>query len=719
MTTPLILHITDAHVTGSGVEIRRDDFKVKIPDITHPTREDVLALLLARLAERLINDGRKLDAVVFSGDAALGGELAGHKALYEIIIRNLEVVGIDASRIVATPGNHDVPKGEDPGSEERYKAFIDAWRSSGCITPWLDGVDSKNAVNSEMHRLVAEDQSWAIFPLNSANWSHTTSLLDPPLATIWDQIEGLLTASDNAEKAKLRKQLESLIRYDMARVSEDQLEVFRQLVDETPGPKDGPQVRIAAIHHHLRAPSMREEIKAFADFTNLELLWAALGERRIDIVLHGHKHEHAARHKLLAGPDGNRRRALIISGATFDARQEADAVRTLELKGLPWVPSVDLERFSIGRGGLDIKALERESFSLWRPTDAGEGSTVIHGTNLDEVYQRACEAAQSEANGTTLIVDLDLPTTEGKAVPIGYPAPASLEDQERERWFNELAGWWQLQHSRLEKRVPYHHGGRLYRYAGAFDQISRVKKILARKPSSRALAILIDPIRDFDPEGENEDFASFCSVQFRKREVGPKSFIVDVIAYYRAQEFRRWWPINIAELRALQLMVCDGTRILPGRITTMTAEARAFGRSPTEVSVPVIDRWLDQHPARLFLLATYLANGSKAETTDARQAVIDGWMQSIAEFEQAAEQFNQDGVPLAIEGLDALACYIDALEPTGELKRFAEVLKGVVNANRAYADTKQERTDFDRWGARPLLPELRELSAKLLGIAAS
>jgi hypothetical protein len=41
--------------------------------------------------------------------------------------------------------------------------------------------------------------------------------------------------------------------------------VLRAIIDDTPRPPDGNQLRIAVIHHHLRAPSLREELKPFTD----------------------------------------------------------------------------------------------------------------------------------------------------------------------------------------------------------------------------------------------------------------------------------------------------------------------------------------------------------------------------------------------------------------------------------------------------------------------
>lgn len=712
MHNPLFLHITDAHITGKGEALPWDDHKVTFPKIDQPTREKELTHLLKRFAERLDSEQRTLDAVIFTGDAAQRGDLNGHAALLNIILTTLEGAGISAERIVATLGNHDVPRDTEPSSRERYKVFVEIWRKAKCITPWLDGID-EGELEAEKHRLIGPQNAWAIFPINSANWSHSRSLLKSPLKDIWDKIPEL---APDAEQQAVKQQLDTMLRFDMARISDEQLERIRTIVDTTPQPLAGEQIRIAAIHHHLRTPSLREEVKPFADFTNLELLRQTIRERSIDVVLHGHKHAHAAQRELIYDTnDSNPRRVLIVSGATFDENHETDAVRTIELTGLPWIPAVQISRFGLLRAGMALKINADDPISLWRPLETDEGSITIQGNDLDTVYHRACELARKD---TTLIVDLDLPASTPARIPAEYPAPPSLEDAARGRWFDELAEWWQSRQSRLEERVPYHHGSRLSRYGGVVDQIARVTKLLERKASSRAIAILIDPMRDFTADGgDEENFASFCLVQFRKRDLGSGKSVVDAIAYYRAQEFRKWWPINVAELRALQLGVCTGSGMTPGRITTVTADARASGKKPTEVLVPIIDRWLDQHPGRLFLLAAYLAGAANGDLGSNRDDVARGWMQSLDEFEEATREFNEDGVPLAIEGLEALRSYLEAIEPVhDELKAFLTALKGLEDANRAYQATPKKKADFKIWGARPHLEKLRELSPKLLGI---
>ena len=140
-------------------------------------------------------------------------------------------------------------------------------------------------------------------------------------------------------------------------------------------------------------------------------------------------------------------------------------------------------------------------------------------------------------------------------MPNNYPMSEPIEPGARQEWLRELVGWWQLGRSKLEQRMPFVHGTRLRRYGGKIDQIERIKKLL-EKASTRALAVLVDPFRDFTADGSGEQFASFSLVEFKRRSLGNGRHSVEVIAFYRAQEFARWWPINVAELRALQVEVC-------------------------------------------------------------------------------------------------------------------------------------------------------------------
>lgn len=699
------LHITDAHVSEAGVPFERDDRKVDVPGIPAGSREEALGLLFRRLAERLTRQGRSLDGVIFSGDAQSKGDAGGHEVVFRLIADHLDVA---PDRIVSVPGNHDVLRDTAPGSAERYGDFVRVWRDQGCIVPWLDGVDGWPPPSTpDRHRLIAGDRSWAIFPINTSNWSHVTSVLPEPLRDHWDALPEMLAPGDTTVAAKLRSQLQALARYDMARVSEPQLEVLRTLVASTPQPDHGRQLRIAVMHHHLRSPSLREELKPFSDMSNLEQVRAFLRGSGIGLAIHGHKHEQAAYFDHIYAGGEDMHRVLVVSGATFEIGRETDAVRLITLDGLPHTPEVRIEAIPLPRSGAEdllpapiLRRLWTTSVGMAETVLVSPGSPVtVEGSNLDEVYARALAIARTDAKRGTLIVHLDLPDDDGKTLPLpnAYAVPDDLQGGERQTWLRELVEWWQLDRSQLEPRIPYLHGARLRRYGGKINQIERIIALLKAKPSTRAVAVLVDPFRDFAPDGAGEEFASFCLVEFRRRDADAGRIVVDAIAFYRAQEFERWWPINIAELRFLQREICEELGYRPGRITTIAADARTISRSPTQVAMPIVDRWLDQAPERLHLLADALVN--RRVQGQAQASAVREWRRSLAELRTATDGFNSDGIPVAIEGLLTLAAYIEATATANdeELPVLARNLGDLARVNETFEHSTRSRASFNRW----------------------
>jgi 3',5'-cyclic AMP phosphodiesterase CpdA len=312
-----------------------------------------MELFLSRLAERLKRDGQNLDGILFSGDAQERNAPGGHERVLELLLRHMDPFGIDPSRIVAVPGNHDVPKGSPPSSDERYKDFVQTWRDAGCVVPWLDGLDNSPPINSgEQHRLVAVDRSWAVFPINTSNWSHVTSVLPEPLSKLWEAIPERIAGGDPELAKKLKSQLQDLISFDMARLSGEQLEALRNIVASTPQPTHGRQIRIAVMHHHLRPPSLREEVRPFADISNLEQLRALLSDSNIGVLVHGHKHEHATYFDHIYNSEGrDMHRMLVVSGATFGPGNETEAARLITIAGMPHTPEVTIEPIPLPRPG--------------------------------------------------------------------------------------------------------------------------------------------------------------------------------------------------------------------------------------------------------------------------------------------------------------------------------------------------------------------------------
>jgi hypothetical protein len=416
------------------------------------------------------------------------------------------------------------------------------------------------------------------------------------------------------------------------------------------------------------------------------------------------------------------RRILVLSAGTFDASHEATALRLVTLEGLPAAPQVRIQRYPLVRSGIGGDLLPPVIRRLWPQEERLLGApTVIQGTDIDEVYARACSAAGDEAHRSMLIVHLDLSEEEvgeGLPFPASYPLGDEVDTAERQRWLDDLVSWWQLPRSQLEHRIPYVHGTRLRRYAGAVDQVDRIINLLRTSSTTRALAVLVDPLRDFKPNGEHEEFASFCLVEFRRREVLTGGIAVDCIAFYRAQEFERWWPVNVAELRYLQRAVADALQFRAGRITTIAAEARTtISRTPTQVAIPIIDRWLDQAPHMLHVLASTLVN-KPASMSPLHQDAVRQWRRSLDDQREAASSFNPDGIPVAIEGLEHLALYLKSSANSNypNLGKFIQSLQALALLNRDWEESRCDHRKFMTWSPNALrwITELQRLTKLLL-----
>lgn len=74
---------------------------------------------------------------------------------------------------------------------------------------------------------------------------------------------------------------------------------------------------------------------------------------------------------------------------------------------------------------------------------------------------------------------------------------------------------------------------------------------------------------------------------------------------------------------------------------SLAADARTISVSPTQVSMPIVDRWLDQAPERLPLLVDALLHRVPIEGRHG-QAIRD-WRRSLTDLRSAISAFNPDG----------------------------------------------------------------------------
>ncbi|HWI81568.1 metallophosphoesterase [Ramlibacter sp.] len=669
-----LLHITDTHILLGGGDYNPDDIKQDI-GVAGQSRGEALQTLLKRIATDI--HCNPLDGVVFSGDALARGVPGGNQLLLDLIVEQLRIA---PERILAVPGNHDVPKGSAPGSPQRYQDFLSVWRAAGCITPWLDGVDSASAVDWEKHVLLGPENAWAVLAVNTCNWSHV-EVIPEGLKTVWHKLALRVAEGDQQEEERVARELNELVRHDAAHISVQQFERLREILRVLPQPSKGRQLRMVALHHHLRNPTLRLEFKSMPDLIPLEQFRTLLLQRDIKVVFHGHKHEwrqHFDHVETFHDVGGRPHRVLLLAGGTFSDSAQSHAAGRVQIEGLPWAPTVRVETFASPRSGLDLEVKASAPLRLWEYTQGGKQvpspMPVIQGDDFNEVYAKVRAAASEEATPGPLVVQLDFRGEAAWQLPEGYPT--SVAEQRREGWLKGLVEWWQQRDSQLERRVPYIHGSRLLKYGNNLDQLKRVIGLLRERNTSRALAVLLDPRLDF-VEHPKVEFASFCLVQFTRRDVG-SSHVIDVIGYYRAQEMLQWWPINVAELRYLQEKVVEGAGGKPGRITTITASARVENApSPTHVAMPVIDRWLDQAPEKFFRLAMYMLHGKSDAAND---PLVEEWLDELAALQQSARRPARDGGPVvAIDGPARLALYLTAYEGVnaGKCQELATELHGL------------------------------------------
>jgi len=512
--------------------------------------------------------------------------------------------------------------------------------------------------------------------------------------------------ADAVAREKISKALSSLLSLDIARVSNDQLEVLRRLIRATKVPPHGQGVRVALLHHQILPIGVREEFKSFESVSNLGHLREFLRLQKFDLVFHGHKHNEAAIYDHIYDEEGTGgRRVLVVSGGTFDDHASRDALRTVQLDGAPWAPEVTIQPWDAPKGGLDIKPGRTVRRQLWPADEPPEHSpAVIYSRDIDTAYVRARALANRKSRPDVLIVHLDLDHTAPFAAPFEYPSddPDALSKTQR---LVDLAAWWQSKNSRLGTRSRFVHGIRLSQYAGTIDQIARIKRLLTNSTTTRAIATLIDPVRDFTLSGSDEAFPSFALLQFSRRDGGafPK---IDCIAYYRAQEFGRWWPVNIAEIRQMQLDVAAAVGAKPGRITTISADPRVRSRSPTEVSVPLTDRWIDQQPSKLYKLAFSLVFPEQKDTDTV--GVKEAWLASLSEQIKTTDEYDPDGTPVAIESMELLSELLFQSNDDA-LREMSKTLLDLADHNRQFEAQKPNQFLFSAWSkrARELLIDLQ------------
>jgi 3',5'-cyclic AMP phosphodiesterase CpdA len=700
----LILHLSDLHLSPPDERETVGDHKINvIPLSDRVRRTSLIRTTLRELGRALEKGNRKLDAVVISGDVTYQGRPEG----FTLLPRTLNELGSalpDPAQILVVPGNHDVRWYTSPSSLDRYEQFL-TLREHGYRTALLEGIDFDLDGEISSHPppppiVVAQDGSFVLLGLNTANHCGVEMTTASDVQEAYEQLRDL--AAGNPALRTLLGDWRARGRFDIARLgphqqrhASDALRAYVEGADAPPG-----ALRIAVMHHQLLPISPDEEVKPFEALTNLGEVRDFLAGNDIDLLLHGHKHvEHmyADRYRpTLRGLDGGIRKLLVCSAGTVGLGQgyggEVAKLLTIDAHHVA-ARRVTVESVPSTRDGipLEVRAFRRQSYRVAN-TDPEETGEIV-GTTAQDVHEQIIDAFTK--GRTPPRVPLVCRFADGQSAllrPTSYPPLPPGGRANDDDWFERMTGLWQRQTP--IRGMPFNHGSRIYNYGGDRDQLDAAARALARDPASgKAVVILLEPLRDH-PDGTDLHYPAFCLAQFVVR--GDR---LDVVGFFRKQEMRYWWAINVAELaimqnRMIEQLTALETRFEPGEITTMTALPVVAEKVP-RVAVPRIDQVADDQPSELVRLALSVC----APDLPGREAFADRWEAVVSDW-RPGETATIDGDPVATFGLQALAEVIqDVANAYGTRDRVDDViscLKQIHQHNVGFATKMQSRTNYGR-----------------------
>ena len=696
----LVVHLTDLHLGAGGASSPADD--VKLPLISAQDRMSVREIAeeqLQRLATVIRARGEAISALVLSGDITVRGRPEGYAALADFLSDSFGDLLPPPDRIVATPGNHDVTWYEtDP--TKRYEQFIAHCVKRVYVTPPLDGIDLKTGSRwkpGAKNVLIDREEGWFIAPINSSNWSGTrVPLLDerrnPIDEAAIDALQAKLSA--DPDDARIFEQLQAHRQFDMPRVSKEQLGAFKRTVEHarlTIAVSD--PLAIAVIHHQLSPVNEREELKPFESLSNLGRVRSTLEDARIAVVLHGHKHDHltmwnSTERGSQDGRSSMRHDMLVVSGGTIGGSPAPDPSKFATVLELPARPQVDGR--SLGAHGVQVRSAGEyiadgggtKGYFLAgrRIAPVSPVGDHIEANTFDAAYERL--VAEGMIAGDDPVKNLSVTVLNVGDVadpPAAYPHDAVGSDDglaPLRDWYRDVTRWWQSELIEAPRGV-FTHGRRLKLHPGKSkgSQIAAVRKLLEdRRPTNgRLIATLIDASTDIlgDSRSAPASFPAFCLVQFHLSSKGSRSRL-HATAYFRKQEMRYWWPVNVSEIKLVMGEMMKGQKDMElGSITTMAAVA-VWQTTRSRVSIPMVDRlYLRDEAGRKLLLRMVagLAQPKECLREAERVELRSAWANVLQDI-VPPEKSISDSIPVAVEGIRFLQNAADAhasVAPEGDV----------------------------------------------------
>jgi 3',5'-cyclic AMP phosphodiesterase CpdA len=675
-----ILHLSDLHLGEPDHWQRLDDHKHPIVRGDRRAQKHVL-----RETVKAILDDEPPEAVVVSGDLTHRCESDGFEEFGEFVDLFL-AAGVSPECIVVVPGNHDVPWDPGPDADGRYDAFAAVTRDKGLVTPLLDRVDfdENGALEGVLPpaRHLARSADFVIVPINSSHFCWGMEDVDEDLT------EQLL----RRRKRRLRKLIDELRRHDIARVSNAQVAALRALLDvEEPDflarRPDDHRVRLAVLHHQLLPVGPREEFKTFESLSNLGAVRELLAGLGTQVVLHGHKHDSAlywdyvpTESTLEAVPH-----RMLVCAAPGRFEPEATVLRLLEIgerTGARDAKITDIEAARTSTGTPTRKPARHARLWITPPPDGPIDGMSLSGATVSETYARIQSLFDGRRTPINDLVCEVLDPAEAGTPPVDYPT--DVGPQAVDAWMADLIDWWQLRDPKLLGDGIYNHGERLYGRWG--DQVERAADVLASEPqdrhsTTRAIMLLIDP--EAEASRPKVSFPSFVLVQMHLITTTGGVKRLDCTGYFRKQEMRYWWPINVAELALVQQEVHQLVNerlerdVTIGRLRTITGQALVENRLPA-VALPAIDRAVDQKPDIVWRMAFGLFDSSQDDPAELRRI----WEEYLTELDPTGDP--KDTPPTSQHGLPRILGYLDWLK-AGD-RPVAKALRVLVQVYELAAD---------------------------------
>jgi hypothetical protein len=167
--------------------------------------------------------------------------------------------------------------------------------------------------------------------------------------------------------------------------------------------------------------------------------------------------------------------------------------------------------------------------------------------------------------------------------------------------------------------------------------------------------------------------------------------VVDCIGIFRKQELKHWWPVNMAELHAIQLAVIEHAdetkRPGVGRLISFAVEALDEDVRP-QLAGTVLDRHADLAPDRLAELAFYAYLGAP---DNAPTDTAGLWKAAFADLADAG---TDEGLPsLGLQELVRYARLLQAYGPTDKGARLRDALSDLLGAASDGAKVADENAD--------------------------